>query len=338
MNASWQDFLRTSGAHIDQDLVTDFGDATAELTAARDATIIAPLAHLRLIEVSGPEAAGFLHQQLTSDVNHLALDAAQHSAWCSAKGRMLASFLLFRNGPDYQLQLSADLLPAIHKRLQMFVLRSKVSITDQSGEREIIGLSGPQAEAALGAAGLPVPNQSLTTAVFSTGVVVRLDSQRFEIVVARDAAPALWQRLAAHARPAGTVVWQWLDIQAGVPLITAHTKEEFVPQMAHFEQLGAVSFHKGCYPGQEIVARMQYLGKVKRHLYRGQSIGPIAAGDAIYSPANSEHPCGMITNVAPAPTGGYDALAVVQESFVSTGELQLAPPDGPRIDLQLVSR
>jgi folate-binding protein YgfZ len=100
-----------------------------------------------------------------------------------------------------------------------------------------------------------------------------------------------------------------------MPLITDGHQEEFVPQMANFEQLGAVSFHKGCYPGQEIIARTQYLGKVKRHLYRVHSASPMAAGQAIYSPANPEHPCGMVVNAAPAPAGGYDALAIVQESF-----------------------
>ncbi|NMQ28221.1 hypothetical protein E4Q23_10925 [Candidatus Accumulibacter phosphatis] len=162
MNASWLEFLCASGARVDQDLVADFGDAAAELLAAPVATVVAPLAHLGVIEVGGAEAATFLHQQLTSDVTHLADGAAQHSAWCSAKGRMLASFLVFRSGSNYQLQLSADLLPAILKRLQMFVLRSKVSIVEHPDARQIIGVSGPRAEEALHAAGLAVPGAALS--------------------------------------------------------------------------------------------------------------------------------------------------------------------------------
>ncbi|WP_291992071.1 folate-binding protein [Candidatus Accumulibacter sp. ACC003] len=322
-------------------LVTDFGDAAAELTAAQAAhaaTIVSPLSHLAVLEVSGSDAADFLHQQFTSDVKHLATDGAQYSAWCSAKGRMLASFLIVRNGPVYQLQLSADLLPAIAKRLQMFVLRSKVSISDQTAAREIIGLSGQHAAVALQAAGLPVPSGELSANAFAGGVVIRLDGTRFAIIVASDAAAALWEQLLVDARPVGTLVWQWLDIRAGVPLITERTKEEFVPQMANFEQLGAVSFHKGCYPGQEIIARAQYLGKVKRHLYRAHADAPMSAGDAIYSPASPQHPCGLVANAAPAPAGGYDALAIVQESFVSAADLTVAAPTGPRIDLELVSR
>jgi folate-binding protein YgfZ len=336
MNANWQDFLTASGACIDNGVVSNFGDAAAELAAARDATVIAPLAHLGLLSCSGDEAKTFLHSQVTSDINHLNVNAAQHSAWCSGKGRMVASFLLFRNGPDFQIQLSSDLVAMIHKRLQMYVLRAKVKITDLSASRELIGLSGAQAEAALQAAGLPVPARLLDTAAFTDGTVIRL-ATRFEIVVASDAAADLWQRLAANARPVGTPVWQWLDIQAGIPLITDATKEEFVPQMANFDQLGGVSFHKGCYPGQEVIARTQYLGKVKRHLYRISAAVPMTPGNSIYSPENPDHPCGMVANAAPSPDGGYAALAVIQENFVDAGDLELGVPGGSRISTELVT-
>ncbi|WP_300318838.1 folate-binding protein [Accumulibacter sp.] len=338
MNASWQDFLRAAGARINDDLVTDFGDPDGERVAASDTTIVSPLVHLATLEVGGADAADFLHQQLTSDVRHLAADAAQYSAWCSAKGRMLASFLLFRNGPDFQLQLSADLRSAVAKRLQMFVLRSKVSVTDRSGDREIVGVAGPQAAAILQGVGLPVPARPMTSSTFASGTIICLDGSRFEIIIAGTAAPAVWDRLLASARPVGTTVWQWLEIRAGVPLITEPTKEEFVPQMADFEALGAVSFHKGCYPGQEIIARTQYLGKVKRHLYRAHSLAPMAAGDPIYSAASQPHACGMVANAAPAPAGGYDALAVVQESFADAGDLAVATAAGPRIELERVDR
>ncbi|MBL8368973.1 MAG: folate-binding protein YgfZ [Candidatus Accumulibacter sp.] len=338
MNASWQEFLCASGARLDQDLVADFGAAADELRAAPAATIVAPLAHLGVIEVSGADAASFLHQQLTSDVKHLADGSAQHSAWCSAKGRMLASFLVVRSGSSYHLRLSADLLPAILKRLRMFVLRSQVSISDRSDDLQLIGLSGPRAEEALQAAGLCGPVAPLTCSASAEGIVVRLDSQRFELVVSSETAGKLWQGLLLAARPVGTRVWQWLEIAAGVPLITDGTKEEFVPQMANFEQLGGVSFHKGCYPGQEIIARTQYLGKVKRHLYRAHSNTPIAAGTAIYSPANPEHACGMVANAAPAPAGGFDALAVVLENFVAAADLEIAAPGGAHIDLQPLVR
>lgn len=333
MNANWQEYLVANGARIDEGLVTDFGDPMVELDSARDATIMAPLVHLSLLECSGEDAGSFLHNQLTSDVNHLAPDAVQHAAWCTAKGRMQASFLNYRTSEGFRLLLSADLLAATQKRLQMFVLRSKVKITDLTSEHEIIGLSGPASEAALTAAGLPVPGESLASAHFDAGTVIRLDSSRFVLVVASTAASTLWPVLATLAKAVGTPVWQWLDVKAGVPLICEATKEAFVPQMADFDKIGGVSFHKGCYPGQEIVARTQYLGKVKRHLYRIRADVAITAGASIYASDSPEHPCGMVANAAPSPDGGYDALAVIQENFVEQPGLALGEAGGTGLSI-----
>ena len=336
MNANWQEFLGTCGARIDQGTVADFGDSAAELVAARDATIVAPLVHLGLIGLAGDDARTFLHTQLTSDVKHLESNSAQHSAWCTPKGRMVASFLIYRERSDYRALLSADLLETIRKRLQIFVLRSKVIISDLSDTCQVLGLAGPQAEAVLHGAGLPAPGDALKTAAYPDGFVIRLDSKRYIIVVGNDAASVLWTKLAAHARPAGTPVWQWLDIQAGLPLISDATKEQFVPQMANFDAIGGVSFHKGCYPGQEIVARAQYLGKVKRHLYPIRTTGAMAAGTAILTPQDALHPCGMVVNAAPAPGGGFVGLAVIQENFIAAGNLELGAPGGQRVMLAAV--
>ena len=333
MNQTWKDFLLAHGARWANGVVADFGDPASELAAASATTIIAPLAHLGLLEVGGSDAAAFLHNQLTSDVQHLSPNAAQHSAWCSAKGRMLASFLIFRASDSYQLHLAADLLPVIPRRLQMFVLRSKVVVADRTDDYVLLGLAGAQSRVALAASGLPAPETALTAEVGPTGLVICLAPERYQVVVEQAAAPALWSQLTAHAQPVGTSVWQWLDIRAGVPLITRRTSEEFVPQMANFERLGGVSFHKGCYPGQEVVARTQYLGKVKRHLYRVRAAGVIDIGQAIYASDNPDRPCGTIANAAPAPAGGYEALAVMQESCALTGKLALAAVDGPRLEL-----
>ena len=336
MNSTWQEFLGASGARIGQNIVADFGDLAAELAAARDATIIAPLAHLGLIECVGDDAKSFLQNQLTSNVNHLTADAAQHSAWCTAKGRMQASFVLYRAESGFQALLSADLVAATLKRLQMFVLRSKAKLADLSTTHEVIGVSGPDAEAALKKAGLPVLAESLKTAPFEHGTLIRLELNRWLIVVASATAPDLWKRLAENARPVGTPAWYWLDIQAGLPLITEATKEAFIPQMANFDKIGGVSFNKGCYPGQEIVARTKYLGKVKRHLYRIRATVPMKAGDGLCSPESPETACGTIANVAPSPDGGFEALGVIQESFADNGTLRLGTPDGPVLSVALI--
>ena len=322
MNSSWQDFLGASGAQFEQGMVMGFGDFSAELIAARDATVVSPLNHLGLIECAGEDAKAFLHNQLTSDINHLAPGTAQPSAWCTAKGRMQASFLLFRNDADYRAILSSDLLPGIRNDLQKYVMRSRVRIADLSSTQVILGLSGPQAETALKNASLPVPADLLTTADFPQGTVIRLDATRFVVVVSSEKATEYWKSLCSVARPVGTPIWFWLDIQAGIPLITKATKEAFVPQMVNFDKIGGVSFHKGCYPGQEVVARTQYLGKVKRHLYRIHAETAFNAGTTIYSLENPENSFGMVVTVAPAPEGGFDGLAVIQENFIEGCDLR----------------
>lgn len=333
MNPNWQDFLGANGAHIDRELVADFGNLEAELLAARDGTIVAPLVHLGVLECGGEDAKAFLHNQLTSDVNHLGADAAQHSAWCTAKGRMLASLVLYRREGTYRALLSADLLDTIGARLQKYVLRSRVSIAGRTTDFELIGLSGPHAEAALQAADLPIPAGIMETAASADATVIRLDDARLAVVATADAAPELWRSLAAIARPVGTRAWQWLDVKAGIPLICAATTEAFVPQMANLDKIGGVSFRKGCYPGQEVVARSHYLGKIKRHLYRFHADGPIAAGDLISAPQVAEQSCGMVANAAPAPGGGFDALAVLLERQPESAEPRLQIADRPETEL-----
>lgn len=337
MNPNWRSFLESADGVFDGETseIINFSDADAELLAASQQTVLVPLTHLGLIEASGEEAKSFLHSQFTNDINHLGEGTAQHAGWCTAKGRMQASFLIWRTGENYQLALAADLQEAAQKRLQMFVLRAKVKLTAQTDNTLLLGLSGPQAEEALSDAALPRPTEPMSSAIADGITVIRLDATRFIIALPETATAALWKKLTVKARPAGVPVWRWLDIQAGFPLITLATKEEFVPQMADFEKIGGVSFHKGCYPGQEIVARTQYLGKVKRHLYRLRSEHALKAGDSLHSPDNPDQACGMVMTAAPSPAGGYEALAVVQSNFSTN--VHLGALDGPKIEAAAVN-
>ncbi len=331
MTPDWQNYLAARGAHFDNEWIIDFGDQAAELSAAREATILCPLMHLAPFECSGEDAQTFLHNQLTSDVNHLGKDTAQYAAWCSPKGRMLASFILSRNDNGYLGLLSADLRTFILKRLQMYVLRSKVKIVDRSSDLQCLGVAGPQAEAALLQAGLPMPTALMNTASNAKTTVIRLDEGRFIIITNSATAPSVWESLAQIAVPTGVPAWLWLDIQAGTPFVTEATKEAFVPQMVNYDKIGGVSFHKGCYPGQEVVARTQYLGKVKRHLYRFHAEGGLPAGGSIYPAGSSEaQPCGIIASTAPSPEGGYDGLAVILEGTIGNGELVADDRSGAR--------
>jgi folate-binding protein YgfZ len=332
MNPNWRSFLETAAAVFDSTTpdVAHFGDAAGELQAAQTATVLVPLTHLGLIECGGEEAKSFLHNQLTSDINHLVPEQAQHSAWCTAKGRMLASFLIWNEGESYRLGLAAELAEPVLKRLRMFVLRAKVTLADLSDSHVLLGLSGAQAGAALADACLPMPEAPLASIAAGPNRVIRLDADRFVIAAAADVAAGLWKQLSAIARPAGVPAWRWLDVRAALPLVTGATREEFVPQMADFEKIGGVSFHKGCYPGQEVIARTQYLGKVKRHLYRLSSATPLKAGDDLHSPANPDQACGKVVTAAPSPTGGFAALAVVQSNFAE--DVRLGTQHGPRVE------
>jgi len=336
MTPHWHRFLESSEACFaaDSDHPLHFGDAAGELQAATTQTLLVPLAHLAVIEVSGEDAQSFLHSQLTCDINHLAPNQLQHAGWCTAKGRMQASFLVWRQLDRYRLIIAADLLEAAVKRLKMFVLRSKVTLTANS-EAILLGLSGAQAGEALRDAALAVPETLLTHETRGDDTVLAIDSGRYLLLSVFSSISQRWPALTAKAKLAGLPVWRWLDVQAAFPLVTLATKEEFVPQMADFEKIGGVSFHKGCYPGQEIVARTQYLGKVKRHLFRLSAGVPLVAGDDLYSPDNPDQSVGKVMTAAPSPTGGAVALAVVQSNFA--GNLRLGSRDGAVLEALAVN-
>lgn len=334
MNQDWNDFLTLQGARYDSPDGLDFGNPTDELASAQSATILTPLTDLGLIRASGPDAAEFLHNLLTNDVKGLPVDGARRYGFCNAKGRLLANFLMWHDGDDLIIALSADLHAAILKKLSMFILRSKVKLSDASNDRVLLGISGPLAETAVTEVS-SLPAAALTLCQSDTGQTIRLGDQRFLLSLAAAAAPATWQKLATHARPAGLSAWHWLEIVAGLPRITAATQEEFIPQMVNYELIGGVSFTKGCYPGQEIVARTQYLGKIKRRMYRAHLENGIPlAGAHLYAPETEEQSCGRVVNVAPAPQGGNDVLAVIQATCADAGEVHLDNPTGPRLYFQ----
>ena len=330
MKQQWIDFLSAQGA---ADAGESFGDPAAELMVARDATVIAPLPDFGLIRAAGEDAASFLHNLLTNDVKSLGPDAVRFAGMCTAKGRLIASFHIWHDRQDnLLLMLSADILPAMLKKLSMYVLRSKVKLADASDEQVLIGLAGPQAEPIVGsiAGSVPFPMQAVP---FEGGQVVRLDERRFVLAVDAAAAPGLWPQLAAQAKPVGAAAWRWLEIAAGQPRIVAGTQEAFVPQMTNLEApaVGGVSFTKGCYPGQEIVARAQYLGKIKRRMFRARLDTPAVPGTNVFAPETGDQHCGAIAAVAPSPAGGYECLVVVQESCAEAGEVHVGTRDGQRL-------
>ncbi|MEW6164386.1 MAG: folate-binding protein YgfZ [Pseudomonadota bacterium] len=273
-----------------------------------------PLTDQGLIRASGEDAAVFLHNLLTNDINHLAAGEARHAGLCTAKGRMLASFLIWREGADFLLMLSADILPDILKKLAMYVLRSKVKLADITAERTLFGVAG----------GNVAPAEAMATAPIAGGTAIRLDGER--CVLALPTGQPL-----PDLPPAGHLDdWHLAEIRAGIPRIVAATQEAFTPQMVNFElpAVGGVSFQKGCYPGQEIVARTQYLGKVKRRMFRVKLENEFAPGTDVFTPEAGDQHCGAVVLTAPSTHGGYESLLVVQSSGAEDDAIFVGTPAG----------
>lgn len=335
MQSPWLVFLDELGAHFADNPACEvrFQDERAEVALAAQATILSPLTHLGLLRVEGEDAAAFLHNLTSNDIKKLPLHSAHHDSLNSPKGRMLASLIVWRDASGYFVQLSRELLPAIQKKLSMYVLRSKVQIRDATPDYAIIGLSGPAMATALDSAGLQLPAEVMSV---SQGPypLVRVDASRVQVLVPVAQAADIWRKLAANgAANAGSAAWRWLDIRAGIPLITTATQDEFVAQMINFEILGGVSFQKGCYPGQEIVARTQYLGKLKKRMFAAHidSDALPAAGADVFSAEFGEQSCGKLVAVAPAPQGGYDVLVVLQLASQAANDVHLASLQGPQL-------
>jgi tRNA-modifying protein YgfZ len=331
---SWTEFLVRRGATFDDDAVSRFSAPEEELAAARDAAVVCDLTPLAVMRVAGPDAATFLQGQFTSDVAALAAGTAQYSAWCSPKGRMLANFLLLRTeATSFELLLPASMIAAIRKRLTMFVLRSKLTIEDTSAASVRIGVGGPAAITALHAASIDVPAQ-FQCRTLDGGLIVAVPGGRHIALVQPAFAESLWDHVSSAARPAGFPVWQWLTVHAGIPIVTAATSDHLVPQMANWDALDGVSFRKGCYTGQEIVARTQYLGRLKERTVLAHVDGPPpVAGEKLYSPAFGEQSCGAVLNAAAAPGGGSDLVAVLQIAATQSGDVRIGSPDGPAMTL-----
>src|SRR5262245_4411829 len=280
--------------------------------ASRTRDFVAVLDHLGVLEVSGEDAAVFLQGQLSCDVEALRSRSGTRGAYCTPKGRMIANFVLWRDHSAFTLALSRDLTAVVQKQLSKFVLRSKVKIADASGAMVIVGAVGQRAERAL--AGSP-------------GISMTLDDGRLLLALPSAAAPAALGGL----ERADAALWRWLDIRAGLPLITAATQDQLVPQMANLELLGGVSFDKGCYTGQEIVARAQHLGRVKRRMFLANAPVAARAGDALFSDDLGAQASGLVVNAEPSPEGGYDLLAAVQVASRERSTVHLGALDGPAL-------
>lgn len=333
----WKNFLEAQGAVFEADRVGHFTQPDTEVRAARDRDVLADLSHLALLRVDGADRESFLQGQLSNDVRAVNDARAQLSAYCNPKGRMFAVFLIFQRDGAIYLQLPSVLAESVAKRLRMFVLRAKVKLESADAGLLRIGVSGPNAVELVRQATGHAPASPYDSITADAVTIIRLPGPhpRFEVLAPAAAMPTMWQELAGKTKPVGSGAWAWLDIAAGLPTILPATSEEFVPQMANLELVGGVSFTKGCYPGQEIVARMHYLGRLKQRMHRGHVEGPAApkAGDKLYVREFGEQSAGMVVDAQAAPDHGYDLLVVVQQDLVASGEFHLREIGGPIVQL-----
>jgi tRNA-modifying protein YgfZ len=288
---------------------------------------VARLTHLGVIQIDGEDAAKFIHGQLTHDFSLLDQHRARLAGFCNAKGRMQASFVGFKR-PNGSILLicSLDLLPATLKRLSMFVMRAKAKLSDATHSFAIYGLAGIAIKNIAGYA-----DSTWAKADFDTDSIIKLypaDGAARQLCVAPTDSPA----------PLGPdldlSLWQWSEVRSGVATLTLPVFEAFVPQMLNYESIGGVNFKKGCYPGQEVVARSQSRGTLKRRTFLAHCDEALLAGDEIFSASDRDQPVGTVVQSALTPTGGYDALISIQLAAVDAGTLGLKACDGPSVMLQ----
>lgn len=290
---------------------------------------VTALSDLGVIRAEGPDAASFLHGQLTQDFALLGATEARLAALCTAKGRVIASFVGVRPQPDLVLLVcSRDILAATLKRLSMYVLRAKARLTDATEQFALYGLAGT----ALAANGLDagaLPGQR---------TAIGEDISAVSLYPADGVPRAMWIAPAGSPAPAGPALdaqlWQWSEVRSGIVTLTTPVVEAFVPQMINYESVGGVNFKKGCYPGQEIVARSQFRGTLKRRTYLVQADAPLGAGQEVFAAGDAEQPVGTVAQAAPAPGGGWAALISIQISALETGSLHAGSAGGPALTVE----
>jgi folate-binding protein YgfZ len=290
------------------------------------------------VVIAGPDATEFMQGQFTNDVNSVDESSSQISGFCNNKGRTITSFRLFKNQQNYFISVKSDLAEHSISLLQNYILRAQVAIQDVSEQLVHLGISGNRADSLLS----PFIDK-LRSAVNSVSyndnyIIIRVegDIPRYEVFCSYAHAKALWEAVSKKASIVNSVCWDYLNIKSGLPFIDSKTSEEFVPQMLNMDLIDAVSFKKGCYTGQEIVARTHYLGKQKRRTYRIKisSDSKPQAGAQLATESSTENQyTGTLLTVYPVAENEYEALAVIQIQAAEQEKLKLKEDTEAEISL-----
>ena len=336
MKPEWQAFLKDAGAEFSSHKLSSFGNPRREQRIIDTGLIVSDLSYLGLISVNGDDALEFLQGQFTNDIRQVTEHHSQLSAYCTPKGRMLASFRIFQREHTYYLRLPTELLETTMARLRMYILRSKVTLKDATNALIGIGFSGPNADKRLAEILADPPTQADAVSHTQDYTILRTPGPhpRYEIYGHLEEMKSLWGKMDVHGAPVGSSTWSLLDIRAGIPVIYPETSEAFTPQMANLDLINGVSFQKGCYTGQEVVARTHYLGKPKRRMYRIRinSNQEVLPGTPLYcASSDSEQGAGSIVNAQINADDMTEALAVIQINDAQNGSLKLNDKTGPAI-------
>ncbi|HKJ72157.1 MAG TPA: folate-binding protein [Gammaproteobacteria bacterium] len=321
MLPDWQQTLESLGGRIEDGVVADFGDPSAELAAAdRGETVLADLSQRAFLTLTGSEVLSYLQGQLTNDVYPAEHGTPVLAAHLTPKGRVIAGLLVLPFEAGFAVDFPGDLAEPLTKRLTMFILRADVQLTDAADQWVRLGVSGETAAAAAAAAigAERLTPEGTTRGSHGTAIPLPGPGPAYLLVVPPEAGRDAWTAATAEARPVGRDAWELARIRAGVPDLGAATSETFIPQEANLEPLGGISYTKGCYTGQEVVARTKHLGRLKRQLYRLRADGPLSPGQAVHA-EGEEQSRGRIVRSAPLPGGGSEALAVLHIETVEAG-------------------
>ncbi len=296
-----------------------------------DSAFFCSLTHEGVLAVRGADAAKFLQGQLTCNLNYLSDTQASLGARCTQKGRMQSSFRILLQGDGVLLAMASELLEPQLADLKKYAVFSKSKLTDESAAWVRFGLA--HADQALSALGLALPVETDSVVRTETLIAIRVSPGRAELWAPAEHAESLLSQLAATLPQAELNEWLLGQIRAGIGQVMPQTRELFIPQMLNLQAVGGVSFKKGCYTGQEIVARMQYLGKLKRRLYR---LSLVAAhlpepGTALFAPSHNSS-IGEVVIAAKADQS-IELLAVLQAEAADNGDIRLGSLEGPGLQL-----
>ena len=324
MNSDWKTYLDAQNIAHDND--------ASDIKKVIESTVLCDLSQFGTLVIAGDDAASFMQGQFTNDVDMVNEDSSQLNGFCNRKGRMLANFRLFKYQGNYFASIKNDLIELSIQHLESYILRSQVALQDVSEQLIHIGVSGDKAAELLSPFIGNISKEIDSVSHNEDYIAIRVAGlqPRYEIFCSVEHAKTLWQKLSTQTDIVNSSVWDYQDIQAGIPFIDSHTSGEFIPQMANMELINGVSFTKGCFTGQEIVARTHYLGKQKRRTYRIKIVSDTKpkAGDQLVTETSTDNQyTGTLITIYPTANNEYEALAVIQIKSAEEGKLKLKNTD-----------